>query len=98
MSDAGVSWAWYAGGWDNAAGEVGGPGWTNGTTQGTCTDPNVSTADRQYPYCPDSSFQFHHQPFNYFTRYAPGTTDRAAAPEGRGRVHRRRPGTGLCRR
>ena len=78
MSDAGVSWAWYSGGWDNAAGNVGGPGWTNGTTPGTCTDPNVSTTDRQYPFCPDSSFQFHHQPFNYFTRYAPGTPDRAA--------------------
>jgi phospholipase C len=78
MSDAGVTWAWYAGGWDNAAGNVGGPGWTNGTTLGTCTDPNVSTADRSYPYCPDSTFQFHHQPFNYFTRYAPGTPDRAA--------------------
>ena len=78
LSDAGVSWAWYAGGWDNAAGNVGGPGWTNGSTVGTCTDPHVSTADRQYPYCPDSSFQFHHQPFNYFLRYAPGTADRAA--------------------
>ncbi|MEA2549420.1 MAG: hypothetical protein QOE42_2018 [Chloroflexota bacterium] len=78
MSDAGVSWAWYAGGWDNAAGNTAGPGWTNGTTDGTCTDPHVSTADRQYPFCPDSSFQFHHQPFNYFTRYAPGTPDRAA--------------------
>ncbi len=78
MSDAGVTWAWYAGGWDNAAGIVNGPGWTNGSTPGTCTDPNVSTADKQYPYCPDSSFQFHHQPFNYFSRYAPGTADRAA--------------------
>jgi phospholipase C len=78
MSDAGISWAWYAGGWDNAAGNTSGPGWTNGATPGTCTDPNVSTADRQYPYCPDSSFQFHHQPFNYFMRYAPGTPDRAA--------------------
>ena len=78
MSDAGVSWAWYAGGWDNAAGNTAGPGWTNGTTDGTCTDPHVSTADRQYPFCPDSSFQFHHQPFNYFMRYAPGTPDRAA--------------------
>ncbi len=78
MSDAGVSWAWYAGGWDNAAGIVGGPGWTNGSTPGTCTDPNVSTADRQYPYCPDSSFQFHHQPFNYFLRYQPGSPDRTA--------------------
>jgi acid phosphatase len=78
MSDGGVSWAWYAGGWDNAAGNTSGPGWTNGTTVGTCTDPHVSTADGQYPYCPDSSFQFHHQPFNYFTRYAPGSPDRAA--------------------
>lgn len=78
MSDAGVSWAWYAGGWDNAAGNVGGPGWTNGSTPGICTDPHVSTADGAYPYCPDSTFQFHHQPFNYFARYAPGTADRAA--------------------
>ena len=78
MSDAGVSWAWYAGGWDNAAGITTGSGWTNGTTLGTCTDPHVSIADRQYPFCPDSSFQFHHQPFNYFSRYAPGTPDRAA--------------------
>jgi phospholipase C len=81
MSDAGVSWAWYAGGWDNAAGNVDGPGYTNDPTGGanghTCTDPHTSTADGQFPYCPDSSFQFHHQPFNYFMRYAPGTTDRA---------------------
>jgi phospholipase C len=76
MSDAGISWAWYAGGWDNAAGIKTGPGWTNGTTDGVCTDPHVSNADKQYPYCPDSTFQFHHQPFNYFSRYAPGTTDR----------------------
>ena len=78
MTDAGVSWAWYAGGWDNAAGNVDGPGWTNGATPGTCEDPNVSEAEEAYPFCPDSSFQFHHQPFNYFSRYAPGTPDRAA--------------------
>jgi phospholipase C len=49
MSDAGVSWAWYSGGWDDAvAGQ------------------------------PDDLFQYHHQPFNYFARYAPGTPDRAA--------------------
>ena len=42
---------------------------------GTCTDPQRRpTADgKAYPYCPDSSFQFHHQPFNYFARYAPGS-------------------------
>jgi len=77
MSDAGISWAWYAGGWDNAAGNIGGPGWTNGFGP-ACTDPNVSTADgKVWPFCPDSTFQFHHQPFNYFLRYAPGTVDRA---------------------
>ena len=71
MSDAGVSWAWYAGGWDNAAGNIGGPGWTNGTGP-ACSDPNVSASDgKTFPYCPDSSFQFHHQPFNYFQRYRP---------------------------
>ena len=77
LSDAGVPWAWYSGGWDNAAGNVGGRGWTNGTTPGTCTDPrHVPTA--VYPNCPDLLFQYHHQPFSYFTRYAPGTADRAA--------------------
>jgi len=78
MSDAGISWAWYAGGWDNAIGNKTGVGWTNGTTQGTCTDPHVSNADKAYPLCPDSSFQFHHQPFDYFTNYAFGTPGRAA--------------------
>jgi acid phosphatase len=82
MSDHGVSWAWYAGGWDNAAGIRNGPGYTNDPNGGgngaTCTDPSHSTADAQFPYCPDSSFQFHHQPFNYFSRYAPGTADRTA--------------------
>jgi acid phosphatase len=78
MSDAGVSWAWYAGGWDNAAGNQTGPGWTNGSGP-SCSDPHVSISDgKTFPFCPDSSFQFHHQPFNYFMRYAPGTPDRAA--------------------
>jgi phospholipase C len=30
------------------------------------------------PNCPDKLFQFHHQPFNYFTKNAPGTAARAA--------------------
>lgn len=77
LSDAGASWAWYAGGWDNASGDVGGAGWTNGTTAGTCTDP-AHDAGAVYPYCADANFQYHHQPYNYFARYAPGTADRAA--------------------
>ena len=47
LSAAGVSWAWYAGGWTNA--EAGNP---------------------------DPLFQFHHQPFNYYLAYAPGTAAR----------------------
>src|SRR5581483_2411466 len=66
-----------AGGWDDAAGNVNGPGWTNGSTAGTCTNPRtIPTA--VYPNCPDKTYQFHHQPFAYFTNYAPGTAARAA--------------------
>ncbi len=44
LSDKGLRWAWYAGGWNDAlAGN------------------------------PDPLYQFHHQPFIYFTRYADGT-------------------------
>lgn len=77
LSAKGIDWAWYSGGWDNAAGNVGGAGWTNGNTPGTCTEPNTfGTAP--YPYCANKLFQFHHQPFNYFAAYAPGTAARAA--------------------
>jgi phospholipase C len=75
LTAAHVSWAWYAGGWSNAAGDVGAPGWTNGTTPGTCTDPD-STPNPTYPFCPNKVFQFHHQPFVYYANYAPGTEGR----------------------
>jgi acid phosphatase len=84
LSAAGISWAWYSGGWANAAG-LGAPppagegpstpGWTNGTGP-TCSDPD-STPNPTWPYCPNKVFQFHHQPFNYFANYAPGTAARA---------------------
>ena len=70
-----MSWAWYSGGWSNADGDVGGPGWTNGTGP-TCSDPN-SSPNPAFPYCPNKVFQFHHQPFNYFAAYAPGQPGRA---------------------
>jgi acid phosphatase len=77
LSAKGVDWAWYAGGWDDAAGNVAGAGWTNGTTPGTCANPRtVGTA--VYPYCPDKTFQFHHQPLSYFASFAPGTAARTA--------------------
>ncbi len=48
LTQAGVGWAWYSGGWDDAvAGH------------------------------PDPLFQYHHQPFAYFAKYAPGKPGRA---------------------
>jgi phospholipase C len=76
LTAAGVDWAWYAGGWSNAAGLVDAPGWTNGEGPG-CSDPN-SFANPAFPYCPDYLFQFHHQPFAYYANYG---------PEGAGRSH-----------
>ncbi|HUQ74937.1 MAG TPA: acid phosphatase [Burkholderiales bacterium] len=62
LSAKGVSWAWYAGGW-NAA-EADGR-----------RDPK---APREVIYSfKGQAFQPHHQPFNYFARFAPGTADRA---------------------
>jgi acid phosphatase len=73
LSARGIDWAWYAGGWSNANGDVGGPGWTNGTA--ACTDPQTA-AGATFPNCPNALFQYHHQPFNYFAAYAPGTAAR----------------------
>jgi acid phosphatase len=63
LSAKGITWAWYAGGW------------------------NVALADGRRPpgekrgviYTRENNalnFQPHHQPFNYFARFAPGTADR----------------------
>ena len=49
LSEKNISWAWYAGGWDNAVAE-------------RVTDDN---------------FQYHHQPFVFYSNYAPGTAARA---------------------
>jgi phospholipase C len=79
LTAANIDWAWYAGGWSNANGDVGGPGWTNGTNGTSCTDPNaVSPAGSPYPHCPDKIFQYHHQPFNYYSNFVPGSANRAA--------------------
>jgi acid phosphatase len=74
LSAAGVSWAWYSGGWSNAAGEFMSPGYTNGAGPG-CSDTD-SSPNPAWPYCPNKVFQFHHQPFNYYAAYAPGTAGR----------------------
>lgn len=76
LSGAGIDWAWYSGGWSNANGDINAPGWTNGTGP-ACADPAALTT-AVFPNCPDKLFQFHHQAFNYYASFAPGTTARAA--------------------
>ena len=83
MNAAGVSWGWYAGGWGNAAGLNGSDanhplskGWTGGAGP-SCANANVASG-ATFPNCPDALFQFHHQPFGYFTNYADGSPGRTA--------------------
>jgi phospholipase C len=76
LSAAGVDWAWYAGGWSNANGDVDAPGWTNGHGP-TCSDPYVDPGVAAFPRCPNNLFQYHHQPLNYFAAFS------TATPEGR---------------
>ena len=64
LSAKGVTWAWYAGGWDAALADG-------------RRDPR---APRDVIYNRGAGspiFQPHHQPFNYFARFAPGQPDRA---------------------
>jgi acid phosphatase len=77
LNGAGVDWAWYSGGWSNANGDIGAPGWTNGTapalTPTGCSDPNVDPTVAAWPECPDNLFQYHHQPFNYYAAFSTQT-------------------------
>jgi acid phosphatase len=73
LSEKRIDWAWYSGGWSNANGDVGGPGWTNGSGP-ACNDQTIAGA--QFPNCPDKLFQFHHQAFNFYKNYAPDTAAR----------------------
>jgi len=97
LSAAHTRWAWYSGGWSNADGRVGDPGWTNNggpvtrtnpadssqTNSNGCPDPN-SKWNAPYPFCADNLFQFHHQSFNYFTNYARmGPNGNGAQPQAR---------------
>ena len=63
LSDAKVSWTWYAGAWNAAL-----------------SDAHLPSKNRQVIYHEANrapNFQPHHQPFNYFTNYAPGKPARA---------------------
>jgi acid phosphatase len=83
MSAKGISWGWYSAGWSNADGEIGAPGWTNGSHPAPVTNDSpapckskLAAPDAIWPYCAPDAFQFHHQPFNYFSSFAPGTRKR----------------------
>jgi len=64
LSAKGVSWTWYGGGYNAALADG-------------LQDPSVkrSVIYTRQPGSP--IFQPHHQPFNYYARFAPGTADRA---------------------
>jgi len=64
LSAKGVSWAWYAGGWNAAL--------ADGRQEPKAKRAIIYNRDAGSPI-----FQAHHQPFNYFARYAPGTPERA---------------------
>jgi acid phosphatase len=64
LSAAGVSWAWYAGAWDAAL--------ADGIQAPSVARTVIYNAAEGSP-----NFQPHHQPFNYFAKYAPGTRERA---------------------
>jgi acid phosphatase len=63
LSAKGVSWAWYAGGWNIALKDG--------------MQPPGARRTAIYNFDKGSIvFQPHHQPFNYYARFAPGTAER----------------------
>ena len=64
LSAKAVSWVWYAGGWDAAL--------ADGRRDPKATRTVIYNRGAESPI-----FQAHHQPFNYYARFAPGTPDRA---------------------
>jgi acid phosphatase len=64
LSAKGVSWAWYSGGWNAALADG-------------RRDPKEKRTVIYANGRDQMAFQPHHQPFNYYERFAPGTPDRA---------------------
>ncbi|HLX81425.1 MAG TPA: acid phosphatase [Burkholderiales bacterium] len=63
LSAKGISWAWYSGGWNAALADG-------------RQDPKVKRSVIYTRSDTSPNFQPHHQPFNYYARFAPGTADR----------------------
>ena len=64
LSAKGISWAWYAGGWNAAL--------ADGRRDPAAKRSVIYASGADSPI-----FQPHHQPLNYYARFAPGTRDRA---------------------
>ncbi len=64
LSAKGISWAWYSGAFDLAV--------QDGMQDAAAPRKVIATRANGAPY-----FVTHHQPFNYFARFAPGTADRS---------------------
>ena len=64
LSEKGVTWAWYAGGWDAAL--------ADGRRAPGEKRAVIYSREKNSPI-----FQPHHQPLNYYARFAPGTAERA---------------------
>ena len=63
LTKKGVDWTWYAGAWNAAVAD------------GMQT-PNAKRNVIYNDATGSPNFQVHHQPFNYFAKFAPGTADR----------------------
>ena len=63
LTERSIRWVWYAGGWTQALADSRQPG---GMSRGVIYSGKPGSVD----------FQPHHQPYNYFRRYAPGTIER----------------------
>jgi len=63
LTAKGISWAWYAGAWNAAIRDGMQP-----------PDAKRMVINNRAPGAP--AFQTHHQPFNYFVQFAPGTAQR----------------------
>jgi acid phosphatase len=64
LSAKGVTWTWYSGAWDDAV-------------QDGMQPPEAKRLVINYREPGGKNFITHHQPFNYFRNYAPGTAARA---------------------
>src|SRR6185436_8013206 len=64
LTAKGISWAWYAGAFNDAL--------ADGRQAPEARRNIIYTREGASP-----NFQPHHQPFNYYARFAPGTEDRA---------------------